>query len=103
MGTEMMLHHIKRSEHITRARRRGVSDVYSKPSSGKSNEKPTPQPAKSGDRVPHRSGSQSKKPSSHTRRPSSQSQKPSSVSHRLSSSHSHRSRSPLRIRLSDYY
>merc|ERR1719186_168742 len=44
-----------------------------------------------------------KKPSSHTHRPSSQSQKPCSVSHRQSSSHSHRSRSPLRIRLSDYY
>lgn len=100
--TEMMLHHIKRSEHITRARRRGVSDIYIKPS-GKSSEKPSSQPAKSGDRVPHRSGSQSQKPSSQTHRPSSQSHKSSSLSHRPSSGTSHRSRSPLRIRLSDYY
>eukprot|EP00092_Neocalanus_flemingeri_P019434 GFUD01021052.1.p1 GENE.GFUD01021052.1~~GFUD01021052.1.p1 ORF type:complete len:454 (+),score=115.75 GFUD01021052.1:131-1492(+) len=128
--SEMMLHHIKRSEHITRARRRGVSDIYTKPASGKSNEKPS-QPAKSAERVPHRSGSQSQKPSSqtqkptsqtqkkssHTQKPSTQTQKPSSqthrtssqshksssLSHRPSSGSSHRSRSPLRIRLSDYY
>jgi len=94
--SEMMLHHIKRSEHITRARRRGVSDVYIKPS-GKLAEKPTPgsQPAKSDECVPHRSGSQSQKSHRH----SSQAHK----SHRPISGTSHRSRSPLRIRLSDYY
>lgn len=100
--SEMMLHHIKRSEHITRARRRGVSDVYQKPSP-KSNEKPSSQPAKSGERASHRSGSQSQKPSSQPHRPSSQSHKPGSLSQRPSSGSSHRSRSPLRIRLSDYY
>jgi len=100
--SEMMLHHIKRSEHITRARRRGVSDVYLKPSP-KSNEKPSSQPAKPGERASHRSGSQSQKPSSQPHRPSSQSHKPGSLSHRPSSGSSHRSRSPLRIRLSDYY
>lgn len=80
--SEMMLHHIKRSEHITRARRRGVCDIYLKPTP-KSSEKPSSQPTttKPGrDRVDHRSGS-----------------------HKTSSGPSHRSRSPLRIRLSDYY
>jgi len=100
--SEMMLHHIKRSEHITRARRRGVSDVYLKPSP-KSNEKPSSQPTKSGERAPHRSGSQNQKPSSQPHKPSSQSHKTSSHSHRPSSGSAHRSRSPLRIRLSDYY
>jgi len=85
-----------RSEHITHARRRGVSDVYQKPSP-KSSEKPS-----SGARASHRSGSQSRKPSSQPHRPSSQSHKSGSLTHR-SSTGSHRSRSPLRIRLSDYY
>jgi len=83
--SEMMLHHVKRSEHITRARRRGVCDLYLKPTP-KSSEKPSSHPAttKSGrDRVHHRSGSH--KTGSHLHKPS------------------HRSRSPLRIRLSDYY
>lgn len=100
--SEMMLHHIKRSEHITRARRRGVSDVYQKPSP-KSSEKPSSQSAKYGERAPHRPGAQSQKPSSQPHRPSSQSHKPGSLSHKPSTGSSHRSRSPLRIRLSDYY
>ena len=76
--------------------------MYQKPSP-KSNEKPSSQPAKSGERASHRSGSQSQKPSSQPHRPSSQSHKPGSLSQRPSSGSSHRSRSPLRIRLSDYY
>jgi len=83
--SEMLLHHIKRSEHITRARRRGVCDIYLKPTP-KSSEKPSSHPTttKPGrDRVQHRSGSN----------------KTSSHPHKTS----HRSRSPLRIRLSDYY
>jgi len=108
---------IRSSEHTTRDRRRGVSD---KPS-GKSTDKPpsATQSTKSGEREPHRSGTQSQRSHRHssefhkshrpgsgtTHRPSSgTTHRPSSgTSHRPSSGTSHRSRSPLRIRLSDYY
>jgi len=100
--SEMLLHHIKRSEHITRARRRGVSDVSIKPVSSKASHSSS-QTYKHSERVPHRSCSQSKKPSSQTHKSVSQSHKSSTLSHRHTSSSSHRSRSPLRIRLSDYY
>jgi len=91
--SEMLLHHIKRSEHITRARRRGVCDLYLKPAH-KIHEKTSSKQKQSGERTHHRS-------STHSHLSSHSSHKPSS--HKSSSGTSHRSRSPLRIRLSDYY
>jgi len=90
--SEMLLHHIKRSEHITRARRRGVCDLYLKPAH-KTYEKTNANHRKSGERINHKS-------TTHSRTNSHISHKSSSKS---SSGTSHRSRSPLRIRLSDYY
>jgi len=91
--SEMLLHHIKRSEHITRARRRGVCDLYLKPAH-KIHEKTNSKQKKSGERIHHRSTTHSHINSQPTHK---------SSSHKSSSGTSHRSRSPLRIRLSDYY
>ena len=85
-------HTCVRSEHITRARRRGVCDLYLKPAH-KTYEKTNANQRKSGERINHKS-------TTHSRTNSHISHKSSSKS---SSGTSHRSRSPLRIRLSDYY
>jgi len=95
--SEMLLHHIKRSEHITRARRRGVCDLYLKPLP-KSSEKSSSKLTKLGEGIHHKTGSHKDSTHSHA---NILARKPSS--HKSSSSSSHRSRSPLRIRLSDYY